>query len=441
MLRRWPYALLLSASVAAWAVRRKPRLSAPAGEAFPPDFVWGTATSAYQVEGGIANNFSVAGLDAGQAVDHWRRYAEDYDHAQALGLGAFRLSLEWARLEPAPGVWDEAALAQYREMMQALRARGLTPCVTLWHFTHPSWFEARGGWENPANLSLFLAYVRKVVSALPEVDWWATLNEPLVFAFQAYDNGVWPPFGKSRARALQVARNLLLAHAEAYHLIHGLNPQARVGLVKNMTVMDPLLPHHPRSRLMTRIQSWLFNAVFWQALCTGRLDIRLPGMPRIWLGPEARLQGALDFMGINYYTRYLIGTQGEMVTAPNTPRTELDWEIYPAGLGRMLRLAAPYAKRLGVPIYITENGLADASDGQRQAFLEAHLRVVLQAIAEGVPVKGYFYWSLLDNFEWAEGDAPAFGLLDRARGWRPSASWFQQLVRQNRLGNEADGDS
>lgn len=411
--------------------------SGPDFFAFPADFAWGAATSSYQVEGGIRNDWSAAGLDAGTAVDHFSQYAGDFRQAQAMGHNAHRLSLEWARFEPAPGQWNEKALAHYRKVLQELKACGLTPFVTLWHFTQPLWFVERGGWLNPENIQAYLDYVRYVVSALKdEAVFWITLNEPLVYAFQAYDSGRWPPFGHDRAQALQVARNLLLAHVRAYWLIHELHPQAQVGLVKNMTVMDPLYKWHPASRFICQIQDRLFNEVLWQSFVDGYLDLRLPGIKPVQIAASERLQGALDFMGVNYYTRFLIDPGGRMITRPGAPLTDIGWEIYPQGLYRVLQQAAPRAKALGIPIYITENGLADATESWRQAYLVEHLQVLWQAIQEGVPVKGYFHWSLLDNFEWADGYGYQFGLMDAERKWRSTAHLYQELIRQNGISAE-----
>lgn len=431
---------LAAAGLALWWHRRragKPAPKAakaslapdPAFYAFPPDFVWGSATSSYQVEGGIVNDWSAAGMDAGKAVDHYHRYEEDFDQAQAMGHKAHRFSLEWARIEPRPGEWNAAEIAHYRQVLRSLKARGLTPFVTLWHFTQPIWFAERGGWQNEANLDAYVAYVEKVVGELKdEAEIWITLNEPLVYSFQAYDDGRWPPFVRQRDTALWVARNLLLGHARAYHAIKAIQPGAQVGLVKNMTVMDPLYDWHPLSRTLTRLQDQLFNEAIWKALSEGRLDVRLPGCKPVRVDDPALLKGALDFMGINYYTRFFISPTGRMITRKNAPLSDIGWEIYNEGLLRVLTQAAPYADKLGIPIYITENGLADGADAQRKAYLLHHLEAVWRALQAGLPVKGYFHWSLIDNFEWADGYGYHFGLLDAARNWRASAHLYQDVI-------------
>lgn len=397
--------------------------------AFADDFLWGAATAAYQVEGGIVNDWSAAGFDAGICMDHYHRYAEDFAHARTMGHTAHRFSLEWARIQPQPGQWNQAAIAHYRRVLEELRAQGLRPFVTLWHFTLPDWFAAKGGWLRAENIQDFVAYVRFVGQELGDLaDDWITLNEPLVYTFQSYDEGRWPPFGHDRNQALTVARHLLLAHARAYDALHALRPGLRVGLVKNMTMMDPQLPWHPLSRWLTRLQDRLFNEAIWEALCTGELQLRLPGCAPLSVTQRDQVKGRLDFLGINYYTRYLVSPTAKLITRPGAPLTDLGWEIYPEGFSRALLQATPFARELGVPIYVTENGLADAADAQREAFLVQHLGALWQAIAAGAPVAGYFHWSLIDNFEWADGFGYRFGLLDGDRHWRASAHLYRQII-------------
>jgi len=431
--KQWAYAGLLGAAALALLLRQQRQPAALPGHlSFPEGFVWGAGTSSYQVEGGISNDWSAAGLDAGEAVQHYQRYAEDFEQAHQMGHNAHRFSLEWARIEPEPGIFDPAAIAHYREVLQSLHDKGLTPFVTLWHFTQPEWFARAGGWAYEANIASFLAYVRYTVSALQDlVPFWVTLNEPLVYAFQAYDEGIWPPFEKDRQGALQVAKHLLLAHGRAWHLIHSLQPEAQVGLVKNMTVMEPVHPWDPLEQLITYKQSQLFNQACWQVLASGKLDLKLPGLERVQIESSEKLKGTLDFVGINYYTRRLVNRQGDLCTRRHAPVSEMDWEIYPQGLLRVLRQLKPYLRKLKVPVYITENGLADAHDTQRSQFLLEHLACLWQAIQEDIPVKGYFHWSLIDNFEWADGFEKKFGLMDAGRTWRPSADVYRQVALRN----------
>jgi len=399
---------------------------------FPAGFHWGTATASYQVEGGISNNWSAAGLDAGAAMQHFERYEADFGLAAEMGNSLYRLSLEWARIEPRPGEFDEAAIAHYREMLKSLQRKGIQPMVTLFHFTLPVWFEEAGGWTQPENIVHYTRYVERMARELGEhTYYWNTINEPLVYAFKSFDEGTWPPFKKDRNLSLRVVKHLILAHAEAYRIVHAQDPLASVGFAKNITLLQPNWPLNPLDQAMTSLQSYLFNEAFWEAIETGQLSFQVPGLEPIVIPYNANLKGSMDFIGVNYYTRYLITATGAQRTLPGVPVTELNWEIYPQGLLHVLRLANRHAQRLQIPIIITENGLADEHDGQRPTFLVQHLYAVWQAIQEGIPVRGYLHWSLLDNFEWADGFEAKFGLLDAQRQWRPSARLYQQISRDN----------
>jgi beta-glucosidase len=220
---------------------------------FSPGFMWGTATAAYQVEGGINNDWSKAGLDAGEAVDHYRRYEEDFQAATEMGTNTYRMSVEWARLEPRPGEYNLEAVAHYRTMLRSLKAKGITPMVTLFHFTSPTWFAESGGWTQAENIQHYLRFTRFIVGELKdEVRWWLTLNEPLVYAFKCFDEGTWPPYQKSRPLALQVIKHLIQGHGEAYRIIHELDPDAKVGFAKNITLLQPHFPLNPIGPLCHR---------------------------------------------------------------------------------------------------------------------------------------------------------------------------------------------
>lgn len=399
---------------------------------FPEGFIWGTATAAYQVEGGIRNNWSAAGIDAGLAVDHYNRYDEDFAQAQKLGISAYRMSIEWASIEPERGQYNREAIEHYREMFKSMRSHGLRPMVTLFHFTTPIWFEKRGGFGKRENMADFVRFVRYVTKQFKhEVDWWNTVNEPLVYAFKSFDEGSWPPFRHNRNEALRVAANLMIAHGKAYRAIHELDPIAWVGYAHNTTLLQPLTPWNPLEQLMTDVQSYLFNEAFWDTILKGEMNFSAPGLDPVVVKYDPDLKGSMDFIGINYYTRYLVTSTGATTTLPNVPVTDLNWEIYPQGLLQVLRLAKPYAEALRIPIMITENGLADRSDKQRGKFLVDHLAQIRLAIDEGIPVRGYFHWSLMDNFEWVEGFEAQFGLLDSERNWRPSAYLYQKIAMAN----------
>lgn len=407
--------------------------------AFPDDFLWGTATAAHQVEGQNFNNDWWAWEQAGQiadggsshpANDWWRRAEEDFDRAAAAGQNAHRLSVEWSRIEPAPGAWDATAVARYREMLVGLRERGITPMVTLHHFTTPLWLAERGGWENPDVVDHFCRFADHVVSALGDlVNLWVTINEPMVYVFRGYFDGQWPPGKREPLGGIRVARHMVAAHAAAYRTIHALQPQAQVGIAKHMRVFDPLRPILA-DRLVAAFQDHLFNQVFLAALTDG--VFRIPPRRRI---PEA--VDTQDFIGLNYYARDRIRFDltspttlfGHRTTTPGAEVGPGDWgEMYPDGLYRLLMRLARWRK----PIYITECGVPDGADMERPRFLIEHLRAVHQALEDGAPVHGFFHWTLVDNFEWTEGWSLRFGLigLDEATGTRhpkPAAEAYADI--------------
>ena len=416
---------------------------------FPPDFMWGAATSAHQVEGGNTNSdwaaWEAAGkvrTAAGLACDHYHRFREDFDLARNLGHRAHRFSLEWSRIEPRNGEFSEEALEHYHEVIEALHERGLEPVVTLLHYTIPRWLAEHGGWEHAGMERHFVRYVRRVVGVYGDrVRWWITLNEPVVQVFKGWLIGQWPP-GRvgDYPRALQVIRRMLRAHVLAYHAIHEQRRDAMVSIAKHCLALTPNQPHNPFDVVSTRTRDFLFNNLFIEALHTGRLT--LPGrfFERLPFGH------ALDFIGINYYTRDFVRNTGYnlpgLVGASGTlenerkvgKRNDLGWEVYPEGLRYFLHTF----RRYRLPLLITENGTPATDEDDRWGFIYLHLWEVMRAMSAGTPVIGYLYWSLLDNYEWADGYAPRFGLIGvnfatQARIVRPSARWLAELIEKRSL--------
>lgn len=389
---------------------------------FPTPFRWGTATSSYQVEGNLTNNdwfaaeqkggFIYQNQRAGCACDWWNRAEEDFDRMVELNQNAHRLSIEWSRVEPEPGVWDEAALGRYREMIAGLRARGIEPMVTLHHFTNPLWVAEQGAWENEKIVGWFERYTRKVVSTLGDlVSLWCTINEPGVLVAQAYARGAFPP-GKADIRtALHAGINVMRAHAAAYHAIHELQPDARVGLAKHIMIWSPWRSWQPGDQIATHLVDYVFNKLPLGLVTDG--VVRIPGLRRVVL-PETR--HSLDWLGVNYYQRFRIrfsllsGLSGgklmQHLKRPGVLVGPGEWgEIHPDGLALTLR---QLWRRYHLPLLVTENGIPDATDELRPGFIVSHLRQVWQAIKEGIPIWGYYFWSLVDNFEWTEGYDPRF---------------------------------
>jgi len=391
-------------------------------QVFPEGFLWGAATSSHQVEGGQKNDWSAweqlgkinDQSRSGRACDHWNRFREDFDLAKSLGHTAHRFSIEWSRIEPRPGVWDEAAIDHYRQVVSALRERGIEPFVTLWHFSSPVWFMERGGWESGQASSLFSAYVRKVAEALPDVRYWIPVNEANVYALLSYLVGYWPPEVASPSRAYRVYRQLAAGHRAAYDAIHRTILDARVGCAHNVVDYAPA-GQRLVDRLATRFSDDWYNHRWLR-----------------WVRPK------LDFVGVNHYHRQGIrfgSLRRPVANAPQgQPQTDYGWQISPPSIGRALR----GMRRYQLPIYVTENGLADATDATREAYITAYLNEVYGAIGDGVDVRGYLYWSLLDNFEWREGFSKRFGLIGvdfqtQDRTVRQSARAYAEICRTNRL--------
>ncbi len=416
---------------------------------FPDGFLWGASTSAHQVEGNNIHNdwwaWEQAGRVAqpsGAACDHYNRYRADFDLAQSIGHTAHRFSLEWSRIEPEEGRWSDAALEHYRDVLAALRERGMEPVVTLFHYTLPQWMAEKGGWENPAIERAMERYTEKVMEVLgPHARWWITLNEPVVQVFKGWLLGQWPP-GRVRAwaTALKVLRHMLRAHVRMYHVIHTRRPDAMVSIAKHALALSPDDPTRWLDRRSVAVRGHLFNHLFLEALHTGAL--RVPGL--FWENlPMGR---TLDFIGVNYYTRDFVrnsgyslpGMVGDFATRDHRQQrgklNELGWEVYPEGLAQFLREYSRYK----LPILITENGIPTKNDDDRWMFIYMHLWQIARAVADGVDVVGYMHWSLLDNFEWADGYGARFGLIEvdfatQERRIRPSAWRYAQIIRRNEL--------
>lgn len=401
---------------------------------FPQKFLWGAATSSYQVEG---NNTNADWWDwekrtgvqpSGNACRHYEFYDSDFGLAKLLNHNAHRLSIEWSRIEPRCGEFNETELKHYIDVITSLKKYGLEPVVTLHHFTNPLWFSRLNGWVNKDSVKHFLRYAEYVVSALVDtVNYWITINEPLIYVYQSYLMGWWPPQEKSPIKAKAVEDNFLSAHLACYKLIHQLYrnknlPSPKISVAKNVRAFVPC-GKSLKNKIAVSLRDKFFNFAFADKLIKHK---------------------SLDFIGLNYYTRDLVDVYGWGVGSllsdicknghDARQKNSLGWDIYPEGLYDLLMKFNRYR----LPIIITENGICTEDDSLRWKYIYEHLTSVYRAIQEGVDVRGYLYWSLIDNFEWDKGFAPRFGIIEvdyntYQRRIRDSAYKFSNVCKTGNL--------
>ena len=418
---------------------------------FPDGFLWGTSTSAHQVEGNTTNNwtkwekknakrlaenaktywkswqqkkfpemFEPETYISGRAADHYHLFEKDFDLAKSLGHNAHRLSIEWSRIEPEDGKFDEAEIEHYRAVMRALRARGLTPFVTLWHWTDPLWVSEQGGWENKEIVQKFERYVTKLATSFDkdEIPIWMPINEPGTYVGMSYIQGAFPPNVRNVFRANRVFKNLMAAYRSAYRIVHEHHPSAEVGISHYATHMQAY-KNRPWNKVLVYLLDYIRN---WRFLDS--------------------VKGCNDFIGFQYYHRDVIalspfgGGKWGLIDSKNSNTwvNDLGWDMHPEGIYPLLKRTAAY----NTPIYITESGLADRDDVNREKYMKENLYWIHRAIKDGAPVKGYFHWSLLDNFEWDKGFWPRFGLVavdykTLERTPRPSAQFYKRICETNTL--------
>ncbi|MDO8495750.1 MAG: glycoside hydrolase family 1 protein [bacterium] len=378
---------------------------------FPKGFLWGSATASYQIEGWIDNNDWALEArngrvpDAGQATNHRQLYESDLHLLSELKQNAYRFSIEWARIEPEEGKFDQQAIGFYRNLIVQLKSRGITPFVTLWHFTLPEWFYKMGGFQNKKAIFYFSRYVKYVWDELAvrdpsdnkageRAEYWMSINEPMVYVAEGYLEGTWPPFKKNIFNVSQLTKTLISSHLTLCDIKRKEFPSIKLGIAKNNCYYqaNPVMKYFHNTYFLNRIAS------------------------------------SLDFIGLNYYFPHLWPKN------PHKNVSDMGWEIYPEGIYHVLK----DLKRYGLPVYITENGLADADDSRREQYIKRHLLWAHRAMQEGVDLRGYFYWSLLDNFEWVHGFKERFGLVEVdyktfARKIRPSALEYAKICEENTL--------
>lgn len=410
--------------------------------AFPKRFLWGASIAAHQVEGGQHNQWTTWELEnakgkaaqasyqfgdlenwtdiaeaaedpnnyvSGNAVDHYHRYEEDFDLLEKMNMNALRFSVEWSRLEPKEGAWNVEAMTHYKDYVHELKQRGIEPVITLFHFTLPVWFAAKGGFEKRSNVRYFVRFAERIIRELgSDVRFVLTMNEPVVYTLQSYLRGEWPPNVTSKWRARRVLNNLARAHRQAAVAIRAINRRYKVSVAKNSVYFyagdDAWL-----SRKSAEVMQYVFDDYFLK-----------------------KVVKQCDFLGVNYYLSERV--YGYRMHNPNKHTSDLGWDMSPENIQFALeRLYDKYR----LPILITENGLADDEDEYRQWWIAKTLAGMQLAMENGVVLQGYLHWSLLDNFEWDKGFWPHFGLaaVDRSTGkrtLRPSAVWFGKVIKRLR---------
>jgi beta-glucosidase len=418
---------------------------------FPKDFLWGTAVCSHQAEGHNVHSDWWAweqegkiddGTVSGAAADMLNRYPEDFALMESLGYNSFRLSVEWARIEPERGRYSEEALVHYENVMKELRKRNIKVCLTLYHWVLPKWMADRGGWTNSDSVRWFREYVRRVVYRLYDyVDLWCTLNEPIVPIMASYVAGVFPPEKRNPVLAGKVYVNLLRAHAEAAALIReaararGESCDPQIGIAMALADVEHKNPDNYIDTKLHKLMRFFHNDAFLNAIHTGvpfGIGAEIPG-----------LKGSFNYIGANYYTRFrldlfplkMIGRLEDLLYLPEgTETTEMGYEVYPPGFYAVLKDLG----RFGVPIYITENGIADSTDEKRPGYLLRHLKQVKRAMDDGIDVRGYFHWTYIDNFEWKYGFSKKFGLVAVEPGTlnrlpRRSAYMYGEIARTGKI--------
>lgn len=411
---------------------------------FPEDFYWGTASAAHQAEGNCDKNqwweFEqkdgniLNGDKSGIACDHYNRYEEDFEILKELNNNSHRLSFEWSRFYPdSPNELNIKAVEHYHKVLDKLIELGLEPFVTTFHFTMPLWFANAGGFLNYENIKYYENFVKLLAKEYKsKVKYWNTINEISVYTSMSYFLGNFPPAHKNLGESFKVINNLLKAHGKAYHIIKNEDPDAKVGLVKHMLYFVAKNINNPLDRLSSSAVDWAFNGVIINALKTGEI-----GFPIGFMEKHDYLKGSSDFIGLNYYSRRyssIFNPGGDFTKGGGQKLTDSGWEVFSEGLYLCLM---KLHRELNIPIYITENGIATEDDNWKIGFIKKHLKEIKRAMNEGADIRGYFYWTNTDNFEWSEGFYPKFGLIgidkenNLKRIVRDSAKAYAEIIKNN----------
>lgn len=419
----------------------------------PEDFLMGTATASVQIEGGDRNNTWYKWCEEGHikdgshcitACDHWNRLEQDTKLLKELNVNSHRMSLEWSRIEPRAGVFSDEAIDHYRYEIILLIKNGIIPFVTLHHFSEPLWFHEIGGWKKRENSQYFLKYTEYVVEKLGDlVSDWVTFNEPNVYTKFGYIFGMWPPGVRTLSKSLKVYTEIIKTHLKAYDLIHkvrskmGFKCKTKVGFAMHIRIFCGI---STMGKIIAKVVDYFFHELYMEGMIKGKIKF-----PLLKNGYKYCKGTYVDFLGINYYTRNIV----EFVLSPSNlfhnlkcdkalTKNDLGWDIYPKGIYQVCK---KYYERYKLPIYITENGISDKNDSKRPDFICSHLANVAKAIVDGIDIQRYYHWTLMDNFEWLEGESANFGLYhcdfkDQTRKMRRGGKIYSMICKENKLTEE-----
>lgn len=409
----------------------------------PEGLLLGVATAATQIEGGDVNSnwndwykqgFIKDGTDPATGNDHWVKWQEDTDLMAKMGLQVYRFGIEWSRIQPEENRVDESAIDRYRKELLLLKEKNIRPLLTIHHFSNPMWFERKGGFAMRENLHYYLELVELTVRSFGGLcSDYITINEPNVYATNSFFFGQWPPGKQDLGTTIAVMENLAYCHIKAYTLIHRMRKamgfdDTMVGCANHLRVFAPKNEKNLWHRFCARLSSFLFQDALTKAMTLGQFPLPLRNHGKLPRGEYT------DFIGLNYYTRSTVSSIGDGVRE-NSPRNDLDWEIYPEGI---VACARQLYKVLPRPIWVTENGTCDNSDRFRCRYLYEHLKALSQS---DLPFQRYYHWCFCDNFEWVEGNWAKFGLVSvhpetKERTVKRSGEFYSQIIKNRGVTSE-----
>lgn len=435
-------------------------------------FLWGVATSAYQVEGRAGYNEDNAGKPdamprnqwealegknleiggksvmpvphiSGNACKHWEMYKQDIDLAKKLGFTTFRISIAWEKVEPKCGEFDQKALQHYKDVCEYMVQNGIKPLITLHHYTDPVWFAEKGGFEKEENIKYFVEFCQKVFEILNKnfKPLWFTFNTFEGYAMPGYSQAEKPPFKKDMKLAINVLKNLLEAHVQVYRALKQIDSDSKIGIYKNIHQIDPWNLLNPFDRLMSYFAEYLTNTVIYNFFKTGVFKVKIPFKVDINYINKDAVQ-ALDMVGLNYYSGKF-AKNFAIITRPGCKKTQNPAHcVYPEGFYRAIKsISKDFAEPLNIPIYVTENGIAALSDIDRQDFYKNYLFALDKAVGEGADVRGYVTWTLMDNYEWIFGYNVKYGICSvdpgtMERKLKPGTDFLLEVVQNNKRTKE-----